>query len=464
MVPRPLGKHSFSRSFSRPTRQPRLGQIRPTRDSSRSRMRINLHVAAALVICVFCRECAGWQAPAGTVRSHSRGLEPKTRWCAARTALQNRNDVADDTQPPAWPPLWLSKPRVEVGDAPMQVAAVAKKISGAAEKFFIRFGSAFHYEYDLDAGSPGLQNQLSIRKESSAQRVLRWLTTPEALENAGAEHGPHETEIPLAKLNAVSANRKQWSTGVAVAKLNARAANKEQWGIDADAAALGLGAGAPNVPRESQRIGSIGFAGTAAESISARRDGGRRIGSIKPAWTANDSALSRPVSEDRASSKANVLPLAKLNARAANKEQWGIDADAAALGLGAGAPNVPRESQRIGSIGFAGTAAESISARRDGGRRIGSIKPAWTANDLAQPVAEARFDDDALTSSSLLGLPTPAVEMYAGGAPLDQKAAALSRAKRAAFTENLRRCARDPAINLGLGQEWDTLESGKRAK
>ena len=159
-----------------------------------------------------------------------------------------------------------------------------------------------------------------------------------------------------------------------------------------------------------------------------------------------------------------MLPLAKLNARAANKEQWGIDADAAALGLGAGAPNVPRESQRIGSIGFAGTAAESISARRDGGRRIGSIKPAWTANDLAQPVAEARFDDDALTSSSLLGLPTPAVEMYAGGAPLDQKAAALSRAKRAAFTENLRRCARDPAINLGLGQEWDTLESGKRAK
>ena len=334
-------------------------------------MRIDLHVAATLALCVFCRESAGWQAPAGAARSLSRELEPKTRWCAARTALQNRNDVADDTPPPAWPSLRLSRPGVELGDAPKQVAAVAKKLSGPAEKFFIRFGSAFHYEYDLDAGSPELQSQLSIRKESSAQRVLRWLTTPAAAEDAAAEQCPHEPEIPMAKRNAVSANRKQWSTGVA---------------------------------------------------------------------------------------------LAKLNARAANNEQWGIDANAAALGLGAAAPDVPRESQRIGSIGFAGMAAGSISARRDGGRRIGSIKPAGTVNDLAKPVAEARADDDAQTSSSLLGLPTPAVEIYAGGAPLDQKAAALSRAKRAAFTENLRRCAREPAINLGLGQEWDTLETGSRAK
>ena len=334
-------------------------------------MRIDLHVAATLALCVFCRESAGWHAPAGAARSPSRGLGPKTRWCAARTALQNRNDVADDTPPPAWPSLRLSKPGVELGDAPKQVAAVAKKLSGPAEKFFIRFGSAFHYEYDLDAGSPELQSQLSIRKESSAQRVLRWLTTPAAAEDAAAELCPHETEIPMAKRNAVSANRKQWSTGVA---------------------------------------------------------------------------------------------LAKLNARAANNEQWGIDANAAALGLGAAAPDVPRESQRIGSIGFAGMAAESISPRREGGRRIGSIKPAGTANDLAKPVAEVRADDDAQTSSSLLGLSTPAVEIYAGGAPLDQKAAALSRAKRAAFTENLRRCAREPAINLGLGQEWDTLETGSRAK
>jgi hypothetical protein len=227
------------------------------------------------------------------------------------------------------------------------------------------------------------------------------------------EPGSTKMKLPKAKLEAVEVNRRQWGIGEVEgpsspvakmefprAKLEALEVNRRQWGIKESATAA-----------LSWRIGSANPAGTRPPQPQTRSTRGQRIGSIKP--YANDprgrsTGPSAPGREEPVSKPA------------------GGNMDQATM------------RRRIGSMVPAGMSARLVTGSRNtGARRIGSIKP---VNE---------------TPSSLGRESSDLVEIYNAGKPL-RKGAGISEAKRACLRENLRRCAREPFLNPGLGAEWES--------
>ena len=236
-------------------------------------------------------------------------------------------------------------------------------------------------------------------------------------------------EMPKAKIMALEVNRRQWGIGAEVIE-------PEMQSADAD-----FGVTMP----ATRRIGSFSPVGTSKQSVQTRGKGGRRIGSITP-MAAKGSEFGEVMRDEERGPSFAVpearmqLTRAKLEAVEANRQQWGIDitaiADKATDAAGTGFVR-----RRIGSIVPAGMAARSVELRRSSARRIGSINPPNESPGRS-----------GLESSDF-------VEIYNAGKPLGTST--IADAKRAAIQENLRRCARKPFLNPGLGSEWETWESDR---
>ena len=295
--------------------------------------------------------------------------------------------------------------------------------------------------------SPDCEGEPSRRRIGSAnipgmpvQRVQTW--SPGDRRIGSIKPASMGTSVSLSSSQQIPTPRMEFPK----AKLETLEVNKLQWGIGLDVPLR------DDEERKvvTRRVGSSRPVGTTVQRVETRGPGGRRIGSIKPVSivsTPMRSSSKEKVNAKRQSSAAvptprMEFPKAKLEALGVNKLQWGIDVEADVPVTKDEEPTAV-VTRRIGSIRPAGMHEKSIpeqGPRR--GRRIGSIRPVGLSAEGSKVFESQHF-----------------VEMYNAGKPLVQaKETAISQAKRAAMRENLRRCARRPYLNLGLGQEWETVE------
>ena len=322
------------------------------------------------------------------------------------------------------------KAKLEALEVDRRQWGIGEEDSGAATVADVS-GSTRSYEMDLAETPPkrigsfspiGSARQPVQTRGRAGRRIgsinpFSWRKAKGASVRDGRQDEPvTPLELPKAKLEAVEVNQRQWGIGeVEVpsgpeakmefprAKREALEVNRRQWGTnEEEKCEINQAA--------SWRIGSANPAGTRPPQPGTQGMRGQRIGSIKP--YANDSrgrgtAPSAPATEEPERKPAGRMEQAHMR-------------------------------RRIGSMVPAGMSSRLVNGSRStGARRIGSIKP---VNE----------------TPSSLGRESPDfVEIYNAGKPLS-KGTGISEAKRECLRENLRRCAREPFLNPGLGAEWES--------